>query len=64
MKIGQILREQQPYVHEKLVKKRCKKRKRKPKEREQKKHDLSFNSWDRMMRERTDIDERRCRGRG
>jgi hypothetical protein len=63
MKIGQILKEQQPDIHNKLNKKKYKKKKRKPRERKPKKDDLSFISWDRMMRERTDIDETKCRGR-
>lgn len=52
MKIGAIIKDKQPKEHEKL---KNKKRKRHPK-----KH-LSFDDWDRLMKERSDIDERRCR---
>jgi hypothetical protein len=63
MKIGQILQEQQPDVHEKLNKNKPNKKKQKPKERKPRKEHLSFNGWDRIMRERSDVDETKCRGR-
>lgn len=57
VKIGQILKEKQPDVAKKLNKKRRKKR------RGGKTEHLSFHDYDRMMRERTDVDETKCRGR-
>lgn len=52
MKIETIKKDKQVDAFKKLTKK---KRKRKPK-----KH-LSFDYWDRLMKERSDIDERKCR---
>lgn len=55
MRVGQILREKQPEVHKQLLTKK--------KHRHRRKHDsqFSFENIDRLMRERSDIDERKCR---
>lgn len=52
VKIETINKDNQVDALKRLMKK---KRKRKPK-----KH-LSFDYWDRLMKERSDIDERKCR---
>jgi hypothetical protein len=58
VRIGTIVKEQQPEVHAKLNKRKLKRKRR----RRNKEH-FSFSSIDRMMRERTDVDESKCRGR-
>lgn len=58
MKVADIIKEKQPEIHTKLNKKRKKKRKR----RERNKH-LSFNFFNRLMQERTDVDESKCNSR-
>jgi hypothetical protein len=56
VQIGRIVKEQQPEVHAKLNK-----RKRKRKRRRRNKEHFSFSDFDRMMRERSEIDVGKCR---
>jgi len=57
--IGDILREQQHDAYKKLTTKLSKNEK----DRKPNKERLSFSFWDRMMRERSDVDEGKCKGR-
>jgi hypothetical protein len=59
VRIGAILQANQPGIHKQFNKNHKRDRKGR---RGCKKH-LSFSDIDRLMRERTDIDERKCQGR-
>lgn len=59
MQIGRIIKEQQPDTFNKLHKRKKKRKYRSRKRREQQ---LSFSSVDRLMRERADVDDRKCQG--
>lgn len=56
MRVGQIIQEKQPEVHKQLQRKKKKRRRRKKQDTQ-----FSFGNIDRLMRERADVDERKCR---
>lgn len=60
VKIGAIVQSSQPGIHKQLNKKNHSKKKR---SRRGSQEHLSFSDLDRMMRQKADIDERKCQGR-
>ena len=56
MRVGQITQEKQPEVHKQLQYKKKKRGHRKKKDAQ-----FSFGNIDRLMRERSDVDESKCR---
>lgn len=58
MRIAQILKDNQETVYYKL----CSTKKRKHRKRRRGKH-LSLSYVDKLMKERADVDERKCQGR-
>lgn len=59
MRIGTIVQTNQPGIHEQLNKNHAWKRKRRRGSQEH----LSFSDIDKLMRQRADVDERKCQGR-
>lgn len=59
MRIGAIVQANQPGIHKQLNNNNHKKKRRR---RDSKEH-LSFSDIDRMMRQKADVDERKCQGR-